>query len=83
MAISNIKTGQLSNSLTPNWSTGRHNEFNEYRYKYYFGFPENSNYSVCKPRSSSIFMTPNKFYSYKTPSTGSNTVSGNNSCDNA
>ena len=70
----NIRVSKTTTAL-------RKNEFNEYRHKYYFGFPENSNYNICKQRSSSIFMTPNKFYSYKTLTTG--TINGNPGCDGA
>lgn len=70
----NVRVAKTTSAL-------RQNEFNEYYFKYYVGFPQPSNYNVCKPSSSSIFMTPNRFYSFKTAKDGSDPINGNPGCD--
>lgn len=79
MPVVSMETKNIRVSKTT--AAQRTNEFNMYRYKYYVGYPENSSYNVCRPSSSSIYMMPNKFYSYKVAEEGSDLIGGNPGCE--
>jgi len=61
-------------------SAQRENGFDIYHNKYETGYPQNTSYDICRQVSSSVFMSPNRFYRYRDPN-NTTTVYGNLTCE--
>lgn len=58
--VKNIRISETTHAI-------RLNGFDIYRNKFEPGFPQNTTYDICRQKSSSVFMTPNRYYQYRTP----------------